>query len=207
MPPIINFKICDNSADCTGIAKCPCGVFSWDESEKHIKLDESKCVECGACADFCTIDALRYANDAEELARFKKEIDEDTRNVAELFVERYGSAPIDDTNLFELSETKVANRIKSNRPVIVEFNQASTIECLLKSVPVADIMAVFNNEATFSRFIVTEADFEKYGITKTPCLRFYYNDELLGSIDGYFEKDNAKLFFDKISAFGAKIKQ
>ena len=206
MPPIINFKICDNSADCNGISMCPMGVFSWDETARTIKIDTSKCVDCGACDSFCTINALRYAKDATELARFQKEIDDDPRTVSELFVERYGATPLDDTNIFEPSEQKVKNRIKSGRPVIVEFNQEKTIECLLKSVLVADIMETFHKDATFSKFYIEEKDFKRLGITSTPCLRFYYNNELLGQIDEYFTIENQRPFMEKIAEFGRKVK-
>lgn len=30
MPVLINFKICDNAKDCSGIAVCPTGALSWE---------------------------------------------------------------------------------------------------------------------------------------------------------------------------------
>ena len=205
MPPIINFKICDNSADCNGITQCPAGVFSWNEAERTIKMDATKCTECGACNDFCPVDAIRYAKDANDFARLQKEFDDDPRTVAELFVDRYGATNLDEHQL--KNDIQIfRNRIKSQRPMIVEFNQESTIECLLKSIPIADIQAAFHKDSTYSRFIITAADFAKYNITETPCLRFYYKEVLLGGIDGYHDKDESKPFFDKIAGFGKLIK-
>ena len=156
MPPIINFKICDNSADCNGIAQCPTGVFTWDDDAKTIRIDHTKCVECGACADFCSVNAIRYAGNAEELAKIQAEIDADPRTVAELLVDRYGCAPIIDTHSFELSKQKLADRMNTARPVLIEFNTEATIECLLKSVPIAEIQAAFHPDAVYSKFILGE---------------------------------------------------
>ena len=205
MPTTINFKICDNSADCNGITMCPAGVFAWDDEKKTITLDSSKCIECGACANFCTVNAIRYAKSQEELEKIQKEIDSDPRTISELFVERYGAAPIDDTYTFELSAEKVKNRINSNRPVIIEFNRWETVNCLLKSVPIADIQKQFNANATYSKFFVEDKDMPKFDIKETPVLKFYYKNELLGQIDGYFERDDRFEHMDKIRKFGKKV--
>jgi len=205
MPPIINFKICDNSADCNGIVECPTGVFGWDDVVKTITIDKEKCIECGACANFCSVEAIRYAKDEEELAKIQKEIDDDPRTVADLFIERYGCAPITDTHSFKADPETVRKRSTSGRPVIVEFNAEETIECLLRSVPIADIQAEFHKDAIYSKFIVDKSDFALFGITKTPCLRFYNKGELLGSIDGFFDKDEKYEQFEKIAEFGRKV--
>lgn len=204
MPPIINFKICDNSADCNGITKCPFGVFGWDDKKKTITVDIGRCADCGACADFCTVNAIRYAKDQEEYEKIKREIDEDTRTVADLFVDRYGATPLDDKYLFELSPEKVKNRIESNRPVIVEFNDYDTVECLLKSIPIVEISREFHPDATYSRFFVKPQDFKTYGVAKTPCLKFYHHGKLLGELP-YFHKGDQDEYMEKIRRFGAKI--
>jgi len=171
MPPIRNHKICDNSADCSGIANCANGVFFWDDKEGTIKLDTTKCVECGECESFCTVNAIRYAKCVDTLATLQKEIDNDPRTITDLLVDRYGSATIVDTYTFELSKEKVENRIKSNRPVIIEFNSNDTIECLLNSIPISFITEQFHKDATYSKFFLDEGDFKTYGVTTTPCLR------------------------------------
>jgi len=205
MPPLINFKICDNSADCNGIPTCPTGVFYFDEIEKTLKTDLSKCIECAACADCCSVNAIRYAKDEEEFAQIQKEIDEDPRKISDLFCDRYGSDTVIDTYTFELSPEKLANRINSNRPVIIEFNTPSTIECLLKSIPIQFIQDQFHKDATYSKFFVDENDFAKYEITKTPCLRFYNKGKLLGSVDGFYENDDKFDLFEIINSINKKI--
>ena len=38
MKALINFKICDNAKECSGISVCPTGAMSFDEE---------KCTNCG----------------------------------------------------------------------------------------------------------------------------------------------------------------
>lgn len=204
MPPIINFNICDNSADCNGITACPQGVFVWDDKNRTIKIEKERCIDCGACVNFCSVNAIRYAKNEQERKQIEDEIASDTRTIKDLFVDRYGAMPIDDKYLFELSKEKLANRINSNRPVIIEFNRTETIECLLKSVPIVDIQAKFNKDATYSRFFIDLKDMAEYGVSTTPVLRFYYGNKLLGEI-GYFENKNKHEYFERITEFGKLI--
>jgi len=181
------------------------GVFFWDNNEKTIKTDLSKCTECGDCESFCTVNAIRYAKDKKQLKKIQKEIDKDTRTIADLFVDRYGSDTVVDVYTFKLGKEKVQNRINSNRPVIIEFNSPDTIECLLKSIPISFIQEQFHKDATYSKFFIDAKDFADYGITNTPCLRFYNNGELLGSVDRYFENDEKFELFRLVRELGKKI--
>ena len=207
MPPIINFKICDNSADCNGISECPMGVFLWDEQNQTIKIENEKCIECGACASFCSVEAIRYAKDTNELAIIQKEIDDDTRTISDLFVERYGATLVHEMFCFNHEKDVFENRINSARPYIMEFNRPDTIECLLKSVHSADIQNEFHKDASYLKYITSDEEIlAKYGVTTTPCLRFFYRGKLIGSIDGYFDKDTKYEYFESIKEFGLKIK-
>ena len=47
MSVLINFKICDNAKECSGIAVCPTGALSWNEEENKIEIDNTRCVACG----------------------------------------------------------------------------------------------------------------------------------------------------------------
>lgn len=203
MPVLINFKICDNCEDCNGIRVCPTGAFHWDAEKRTIAVDKDKCIGCGACGHCCTIDAIFYTDSEEEAKEIQKEIDEDPRSATDLFVERYGAMPINDLYTFELSEEKVKNRINSHRPVMVEFNSNDTINCLLKSIPISDIAKAFYKDTTYSKFIIDEKDFKTYGVTETPCLRFYKDGELLGEMKGYYEIDD----MDKVKKIIDEIKK
>lgn len=206
MPPIVNFKICDNSEDCSAIRMCEKGAFGWEKKHRTLTIDTKKCNECGKCVNYCPVKAIRFGAGKDECAQIEREIARDPRTITELFIDRYGAMPIDDAHVFELTPDRLKKRINVQRPIIVEFNRKDTIACLLKSVPIADIQEQFHPDATYAKFFVTKEEMPKYGITKTPCLRFYYNNELLGKIDEYFEKDYKYTYLDLAYKFGRKIK-
>jgi len=206
MPPIINFKICDNSEDCNAIHMCEKGVFGWDNKRKTLTLNHKKCNDCGKCVTYCPVKAIRFCTGKDDCEKVQREIDRDPRTITELFIDRYGAMPIDDAYSFELTPERLKQRINVRRPVIVEFNRKETVACLLKSVPIADIQEQFHPDATYAKFFINTDEMNKYGVTKTPCLRFYYNNELLGKIDDYFEKDYKYSYLDTTYQFGRKIK-
>ncbi len=201
MPVLINFKICDNCEDCNGLRVCPTGAFYWDSEKKTIAYDKSKCIGCGACGHCCSNDAIFYTDSEEEANEIQKEIDEDPRTIADLFVERYGAMPVSEQYTFETSEEKVKNRINSNRPVIIEFNTNENINCLLKSIPITEIVKVFAKNATYSKFMINENEYEKYDVSETPCLKFYNQGKFLGEIKGYYTLEE----FDQLESFINKI--
>lgn len=205
MPVLINFKICDNCADCNGIKVCPTGAFYWNEENRTIAVDKEKCIECGLCGNSCTNDAIAHVLTQEEADELQKEIDNDPRTIADLFVERYGAMPVSNQYTFEASIDKVESRINSNRPVIIEFNTNDNINCLLKSIPVTDIVNLFNKNATYSKFIIEEKDYDCYAVKDTPCLKFYSKGKLLGEIIGYYDEETKDKFFKLIEKYSNKI--
>jgi len=206
MPPIINFKICDNSEDCKAINHCKNGVYVWDTKRKTLTLNHKKCKNCGSCVDICPVKAIRFCISKDDCKKIEDEIERDPRTITELFIDRYGAMPVDDAYVHELTPERFKMRINIQRPVIVEFNNRDTIACLLKSVPIADIQEQFHPDATYAKFFIQATDMPKYGVTKTPCLRFYYKNELLGAIDEYFEKDFKYTYLDQVYKLGRKIK-
>ncbi len=93
MPVLVNFKICDNAKECGGLAVCPTGALTYDEKEKTLLIDNNKCISCGKCEKECPIGAISVAKTKEEYEKIKNEIDNDTRNIKDLFVDRYGATP------------------------------------------------------------------------------------------------------------------
>ena len=204
MSILVNFKICDNCADCSGIRVCPVGAITWSEEDKTIKIDNAKCINCGKCVNACTVSAIKMAKTEEQHRLLEREIANDPRTIADLFVERYGSMKISDVNCFDIDHLE--DRINSNRPVIIEINTEDTIECLLKSVPITEIQKKFNSNATYSKFFVDPTDMEKYNLTTTPVLRFYNQGVLIGEIVGHFTPNNKYEYLDMIKDFGSRIK-
>ena len=129
MSILVNFKICDNCADCSGIRVCPVGAITWSEEDKTIKIDNAKCINCGKCVNACTVSAIKMAKTEEQHRLLEREIANDPRTIADLFVERYGSMKISDVNCFDIDHLE--DRINSNRPVIIEINTEDEVKYFL----------------------------------------------------------------------------
>ncbi len=190
MPVLINFKICDNSKDCNGIKVCPNEVIYWDEENKTLKIDNSKCTICGACENCCPVEAIKLARTDEEYEKIKKEIDEDPRKVSDLFVDRYGATSVDPA--FLIPENRFDIQIlESTKLAIVELFNGISIKCLLHSIP---IKMLFEDMDVKYRKIKDENLSKKYEVEKLPALLFFENGKLIGKIEGYFGiKDIEKL--------------
>lgn len=185
MPVLINFKICDNSKDCSGIEACPTGALFWDTENKTIIVDNTKCTSCGACENSCPVGAIRVAKNDDELAQIKKEINADTRTVSDLFVDRYGAQPIHPA--FNISEDKFNVQIlESTKPAVVELFSNDSIQCLLHSIPIKDLF--HGHDIKYRKIEVTGNTFiEKYRVKELPALLFFRNGNLVGKIEGYFD--------------------
>ncbi len=185
MPVLINFKICDNSEDCNGIRACPSGAFHWDRKGKTIAVDEERCIDCGKCADACDVGAIRFAKDQEEARRIKKEIDRDPRRASDLFIDRYGSEPVGRTyNLPQRRFEKLV--LKSGKFSVIELFDDGSIECLLNSIPVRELLRDID---TFYRKVRVEKEsiLKKFGVRKLPCLLVFNRGKLAGKIEGYYD--------------------
>lgn len=203
MAVLINFKICDNSKDCNGIRACPTGAFSWDEENKTIVVNEKLCINCGKCA-CCGADAIHVTNSDEEYEKIKKEIDDDPRTLNDLFVDRYGASPIQQ--IFTSTEENIDKVLSSSRPFMLELYNEDTIMCLLKSIPIKEILQEFDSECTFRKIeVITDKLTSRYDIKELPALVFIKDGKMLGKIEGYYEDENSRQLFDKIKEIKSKI--
>ena len=193
MSVLINWKICDNSKDCSGIAACPVKALFWDKEKREIGIDNSKCISCGACEKACPVGAIRVAKAQEEYDRIKKEIDGDPRKVSDLFVDRYGGEPVDKA--FEIDEGRFGVQIlEATQLAAVEFFNEMTIICLVKCIPIKELLS---GKVKYRKIHVEESSelLKRYGITELPCLAFFRNGELVGKSEGYYsihDKDEMK---------------
>lgn len=198
MAVLINFKICDNDKACSGMSACPNNVFSWDEENKTLLIDNSKCVSCGLCEKACMVSAIRVAKNQEEYNKIQKEFDEDKRTINDLLVERYGGKPIDPAMIGKEKEI-VLKLNEAKRPLIVELFNEDSIMCLLKSIPMKKIANLFDENTRYRKVEVTSNEIlEQYGIKELPALLFFKEGNFLGKFEGYVDENDENMLVDEI---------
>lgn len=203
MPALINFKICDNSEDCSGIEVCPTGAFYWDRKNKTIAVDNSKCISCGKCEKACPVGAIRVAKNEEEYKKIKKEIDEDPRKVSDLFIDRYGAQPIHPAFLIPQNKFDV-QIIRSTKLAAVELFNRDSIMCLLYSIPIKELFK--DIDVKYRKIeIKNESLLKKYGVKELPTLLFFKAGKLIGKIEGYYGIKKEREIVKKINKIISKI--
>ncbi len=195
---LINFKICDNSKDCSGIEVCPTGAFRWDDKRKTISIDNKKCISCGKCEEACLVGAIRIARTEKEYKKIKKEIKEDPRKVSDLFIDRYGAEPVGYAFQTPLSKFNV-QILEATKLAITELFSRNSIKCLLHSIPIKELLK--NIDTQYRKIEVKESDsiLKKYKVKDLPSLLFFKNGKLIGKIEGYYDFREKKDFLRKIN--------
>lgn len=196
MSVLINFKICDNAKECGGLV-CPTGAISYDEEKESLVIDNEKCISCGLCEKECPIGAIRVAKNEEESNKIKEMIDNDPRTTRDLFVDRYGAAPLSE--FFMIESKDIEEKIKSNKIILIELYNDESIQCLLKSIPVKELIKDLPNSTMFYKVECDQNIKQKYEVEELPCLLLFENSELLGKIEGYYTTDEKKKVIDKIN--------
>lgn len=195
MSVLINFKICDNAKECGGLV-CPTGAISFDEEKESLVIDNEKCISCGLCEKECPIGAIRVAKSEAEYNKIKEQIDNDPRTTRDLFVDRYGAAPLSE--FFMIEPKDIEEKIRSNKVVLLELYNDDSIQCLLKSIPIKELIKDLPATTMFYKVECDDNIKEKYEIEELPSLLLFKEDKLLGKIEGYYTTDEKKKIIDKI---------
>lgn len=207
----INFNICDNSPECSGISVCDFGAIYWDENQKNVRgeagticIDNNKCVSCGKCVgeDGCPVGAIIFAESLEKLSKIIKDIQLDEGKIKALFVERYGAEPINDEICCSLEELTEIIKEKDEYILIEEFCDNS-IQCLLSSIPVEDILREFRKilkieDIAYYKCDVTDQKCDECDYPTLKLIRCNTGQTLL-KIDGYYDNRHKADLFQIIS--------
>ena len=202
MAVLINFKICDNDKACGGVAVCPTGAIYYDEEKETLSIDNDKCISCGMCEKECPIGAIKVAKDEKEYEILKKQIEEDPRKTKDLFVDRYGATPLSE--FFMLESEEVANKINSKNIVLIEFYNDDSIQCLLKSIPIKELIKDFPESTQFYKVEISETLTNEYQIKELPAIVAFENGRMIGKIEGYIDEDNKEKLMNEIQALKNK---
>jgi len=195
---LINFKICDNSEDCIGIEVCPTKAFYWDEKNKKLAIDESRCINCDKCEKSCPVGAIRFAKNQKEYKSIKKEIKKDQRKASDLFVDRYGAEPVHPAFLIDEKKFEV-QILRSTKLAAVELFNNDSIQCLFNSIHMKELLEGLDIKY---RKMGTENEelLKRYKVKKFPSLLFFKDEKLVGKIDGYYDKSNKNELMKKIKS-------
>lgn len=198
MKALINFKICDNSIECSGIEVCPTKAMYFDNNLNTIVVDEDKCINCGLCQKACPVGAILVAKNEEEYNKYIKDIENDPRTVKDLFVDRYGAAPI--SNLVLGKNKDLDEKIKKNDLIFIEIFDFDTLNCLSKSIPITEITGIFNRVIPYYRIDKDDRFGKRYKVKEYPSLLVFSKGKLIGKIEGLFEISNREILEEKLKS-------
>lgn len=197
MPAFVNFKICDNSKECSGIEVCPFGAITYNEELKTIEIDNSKCISCGSCEKACPIGAFKVAKNSIEAKVIQQEIEKDERTIKDLFVDRYGATPLSE--FFMLDANALEEKIKDKNLVFIEIFKEDTIECLLKSIPIKEITKDLDKDILFYKVECNERLEKKFSINIFPSILIFRNGKFIDKVEGYYSEDQKSILISKIN--------
>jgi len=218
MPIVINFKICDNAAECNGIPVCPTKALTWDKEAKSLVIDNSKCIACGKCAKACPVQgAILVAKSKEEFEKLRDQVESDQRTRAELLEDRYGVAPTDPGLILTMKNFD-EEVLKSDRVVLVDFWDEPHVACRVKSIPFKALSAkAFATSRILDKKPGLKMKFRKidvqknpeiakrYNIEKIPSLFIFWKGKVIGRIEGAVELSKESDLTNKIAAALKKL--
>lgn len=197
MPSFRNYKICDNAPECDGIRVCPVKAITFNEETQSVEIDNEKCISCGLCENACPIGAFRVAKTEEEAIKIQEEIENDLRTTKDLFVDRYGAAPLSE--FFMIDANEIESKVENKELVLIECYTEDNVNCLLKSIPIKELTSDLPDTTLFFKASF-EADKEnKYELNDYPSLLIFKSGKLAGKIEGYFEEDKKEELKKQIS--------
>ncbi len=191
MSVFVNFKICDNADECSGIEICPTNAIYWDGIKETVALDNEKCISCDSCVYACPAGAIRVAHNEEEAEKIQYDLDNDPRTRKDLLVERYGASPVDSSILISVKDAE--EMIEKNISVLaIEIINNDDAPCLINSVPISEAFDLEKYE--YYKVTISDASYlsfaKKYSIHTCPALLIFRNENLALYIEGIIENND-----------------
>ena len=185
MSVFINFKICDNADECSGITACPTNAIFWDGENNTVATNNDLCICCNACEIACPAGAIRVANSKEEEIQIKTDYENDPRTIQALYVDRYGASPVDQDVCILAKD--IEEKINSTDSIVaIEVTKCNDAPCLINSVPISDVFG--NLPYDYYKVMDDDADYEalanNYRIIELPVLFVFLKGNLIMRYDG-----------------------
>lgn len=198
MSVLINKKRCDNASVCSCIADCPTKAFYWDEKKQSIMVDNSLCINCRQCMISCEAGAVKVARNEEEYNKIKTEYDEDVMTIKELFQDRYGASPINESYTLELDELKQLI-IDSNKSLLIEFYNDDEAKCLINSIPIMDIIKAINLQISYRKINVDDIfKIKEYDVKALPAFLVITEEKIVFTHSGFVDNKDKEHLLEKI---------
>ena len=81
---------------------------------------------------------------------------------------------------------------------MTELFDDDSIECLLKSIPVSEIIQSLPQCAGYKKVQASAEVCDSYGISDLPALLVFSEQQLLGSVSGYVESEQSYVLIEKL---------
>ena len=182
MAILINFKICDNSPECSWANICPNKALYFDEEKDSLAINNDACINCNSCVKSCPVWAISLARNQQEYETIQKEIENDPRTSKDLFIDRYWAVPISSKNLLKSDEFK-EKVLQSEKLIVLEILDDDSIECLIKSLPIKEILPA---NVLYYKFFADPIFLKQYEIQSLPTLLFFNAWKVIGKIEWFY---------------------
>jgi len=146
-----------------------------------LKIDNAKCIACGACARACPIGAVLVAKNQSEHEKNLAAIEADPHRREDLFVEKLGADPVADPI------EDVDSFVKTNPLACIELKQEEIDwACQIKSINISDLITP---DIKYASVVGAK---KLFGVSVLPALVFFKNGEVIGKTEGYFENSETE---------------
>lgn len=191
MSVFVNYKICDNAVECSGIDVCPTGALYWDENKESLLTDNAKCISCDICVDACPAGAIFVAHNAIEANEIEQSIASDPRTREMLMVERYGASPVNESIFISVDEA-IKKVMEDSSLLAIEVIDEEDTPCLINSVPIVDLLS--KDKYFYFKVSIHDEAYEtfsrQYVIEDCPALLIFYDHKLLKLVQGTVDNND-----------------